>query len=282
MKLYVLSFCLILVLYDVESMEYTSRLKTISDCNSTDTNEIEWSQFEDVAIVSLDETSIISRLVVSSEELCITSCVKNTSCVAVQLKTRIDGRCKCLLLSYAPSTGKVRNQTGIKLLYKGKRSVDNIDTDVSTQCDGLEDCYPLLVDGNVFVIIADKHYSNKLEARNACLNMNTPTGEFDLAILDTWAKITAVQDFMSTIPEPNDLWLYVGGEAGIGVEDPANKWTRTGAAIDQDLWYGPEPNVATEHCVMITKNFNGLLGTPCSGQIYDGIDSNVLCEYFPD
>ena len=44
--------------------------------------------------------------------------------------------------------------------------------------------------------------------------MPTSMGEFDLAILDTWSKITAVKAFMSTIPNV-DLWVYTGGEAHV-------------------------------------------------------------------
>ncbi len=161
---------------------------------------MEWSLFEDVTVVALDEKSIISNLAVSFEGLCIKSCDTNSLCMAVQVNTTVDGSIMCKLLFYAPSNGKVRNQTGITLLFKGERNVYKIDTDVYTQCDGLEDCYPLLVDGNVFIIIADKHYSNKTEARNNCLDVHTPTGEFDLAIMDSWTKITAMKAFMSTIP----------------------------------------------------------------------------------
>ncbi len=58
----------------------------------------------------------------------------------------------------------------------------NIDTDVSTQCDGLTHCSTLVVDGNVYLTIIDRHY-DILEARNACLSMPTTSGGFDLATL---------------------------------------------------------------------------------------------------
>ncbi len=281
MKLFGISIYLLLSLGCVESMDRTSGFKTLSDCSSVNRNEMEWSQFHDVAVITIDETSIISHLVVSSEEFCIASCHSNASCVAVQVNSTTDGSIKCQLLSYTPSTGKVRNETGTKLLFKGRRSVYNIDRDVNSQCDGFTDCYTLVVGGNVYLAMTDKHYANKSEARNACLNMPTSSGEFDLAILDSWAKITAVKSFISTIPDPTDVFLYTGGEAGLGVNDTANKWTRTGVPIDQTLWFSGEPNWAHEHCVMIAEIYNGLIDTPCSGDL-GGHDINTLCEYFPE
>ncbi len=120
------------------------------------------------------------------------------------------------------------------------------------------------MEGNVYLTITDRHYHDILEARNACLSMPTTSGGFDLAILDTWSKITAVQTFTSTLttPSASDVWLYIGGEAGLGVSDAANKWSRTGMTIDPNLWafsVVQEPNGPDEHCVIITETYNGLL-----------------------
>ncbi len=269
------------------SMEYTSRF-TVSDCSSTNENETDWSQFDDVAIVTLDDSSVLSQLEVSTEDLCITSCYVIESCVAIQVNTTTDGMVICTLLSYTPSIGKVGNQTGIKLLFKGDRRVYNIDTDVSTQCDGFTDCSTLVVEGNVYLAITDRHYGDISEAKDACLSMPTKNGGFDLAILDTSSKITVVKTFISTLASPpgSDVWLYIGGEAGVGISDPANKWSRTGTAIDPNLWGymtvgNPNPNSADQDCVMITNAYIGLLDVRCNHGP-DPVKLNTLCEYFPD
>ena len=282
MEIYLANICLIVGLHYVKTMDYTLTFKTLSDCSISYRNTTEWSQFDDIGVVSLDKTSIISHLTVSSEEFCIAACHANTSCVAVQVNTTSDGSVVCHLLSYTPFIGKVRNQTGVKLLLKGKRSVYNIDSDVSTQCNGLPGCATLIVDGNVYLTMTNGHFSSKSEARIACLNMSTPNGEFDLAITDSWSKISAVQSFLETLTTATAAWTYTGGEAGLGVNDTANKWTRTGEAIAPDLWAGAEPNLAHEHCVMVTESFNGLIDTGCDGQPTSGQDAYTLCEYFPD
>ncbi len=263
-------------------MEYTAQFMTLSDCTSADRNATKWAQFEDIALVTLDEASVISQLTVASEGFCIAACHADSSCVAVQVNTTSDDMVMCQLLSNTPSLGKVRNQTGVKLLFKGRRSVYNIDTDVSTQCDGLTGCSTLIVNGNVYLTLTSQHYNSKLDARNACLNMPAINGQFDLAIVDNWPKITAVQSFLSTLPIGSNVWAYTGGEAGYGVNDPANKWNRTGTAIDPTLWYTGEPNEALEECVMITENYHGLIDTGCDGHPTGGQDANTLCEYFPN
>ncbi len=266
-------------------MDYTSRFKTVSNCSTTNINEIEWSQFDNVAIVAMDDASIISQVEVSTEDFCIASCHRTESCVAIQVNTTTDGMVMCKLLSYTTSIGKVRNQTGIKLLFKGSRKLYNIDTDVSRQCDGFTECSTLIVDGNVYLTMADKHYNSRTEAEDACRSMPTPNGEFDLAIIDTASKIDAVKTFITALPRTH-VWLYTGGESGVGVNHAANKWTRTGEAIDPDLWNSvgvQEPNNADEHCVMITKTYNGLIDTGCSGEpVGAGHEINTLCEFFPD
>ncbi len=284
MKLLVMyGFCVSVIRYGVESMEYSSQFTTISDCNTSNENETEWSQFDNVSVVALDDASIISQVEVSSGDFCIASCHKTGSCVAVQVNKTQDDITVCQLLSYAPSTGKVRNQTGMKLFFKGNRKVYNIDTDVSTQCDGFTDCSTLIVEDNVYLTMTDRHYNSKQEARDACLNMPTPNGEFDLAIVDSWTKINAVKAHISTLPIPSDVWLYTGGECGVGVNDPANKWTRTGVNIAHDLWGPAEPGLASEQCVMITEPHNGLIDTGCSGEPGGaGQQINVLCEFFPN
>ncbi len=131
---------LLLSLFYTEAMEHTSEFKTLSDCRSGNRTILEWSEFDDVAVVVLDESSVISQVKLASEEFCIALCHGNRSCAAVQVNTTTDNNAICQLLSYMPSIGKVRNQMDVKLLLKGKRSVYNIDTDVSTQCDGLTHC----------------------------------------------------------------------------------------------------------------------------------------------
>ena len=268
------------------SMEYTSRFKTLSDCSSANRNETDWSQFEDVTIVALDHTSVILQVEVSTEEFCIASCHSINFCVAIQVNTTIGNEALCRLLSYTPSIGKVRNQTGTKLFFKGNKKVYNIDTDVSTQCNGLADCSTLLMDGNVYLTMTDRHYDSQSEARNTCLSMQTPNGEFDLAIMDSASKIDAVRALITALPISTNVWLYTGGEAGSHVNDPLNKWTRTGADIDPSLWKTQdviEPNLASEHCVMVNEQWWGLFDTTCDGEPGGpGQEINTLCEFFPD
>ncbi len=150
-------------------------------------------------------------------------------------------------------------------------------------CDGLPGCNSLQVDGHLFVVLADRHYDNKSDARKACLDLDTPTGEFDLAIVDTWPQLTALKAFISSLPMSNDIWLYTGGESGFPNDDPANKWTRTGAAITQNLWNDGEPDNANEMCVVISETYTGLFDAYCSGRpLGPGQDVNTLCEYFSD
>ncbi len=80
-------------------------------------------------------------------------------------------------------------------------------------------------------------------------------------------------------------WWFTGGEAGYagGVNDPANKWTRTGAPIATGVWLTYEPNGEFEDCVMVTTSHAGLVDTDCSDPSNDpAIDSNPLCQYFPN
>ncbi len=260
-------------------MHRSSTFKTISECSSANWNKTDWSQFENTTFVSLNQASRISNLVVTSEKFCIISCHKDTLCFAIHVDITSYGSVQCQLLSHSPYIGKVKNQTGSRLLLKGRQNVYNIDTDGNTQCDGIPGCYSLVFDGNVYVIMTGRYFADKTDARNACLSMPTSTGEFDLAILDTMEKISAVKVFMSTVPHPGDLWLYIGAEAGVGVDDPANKWIRSGSAIANDLWAATEPNLPDEQCVMVAEIYNGLMDVPCT---YFGKDINTLCQYFCD
>ncbi len=260
-------------------MHCSSAFKTISGCSIGNRNATEWSQFVNITFVNLNKTALISNVVVANEKFCIISCHENEACFIIHVRTTPDDSVQCELLSNMSCIGKVKNQTGVKLVFKAKRSVYNIDTDGISQCNGITGCYSLVLGGNVYVIMADRLYSDKMDAGNACLNMPTSTGKFDLAILDTVEKITAVKAFMSTVPNSGDIWLYIGGEAGVGVDDPANKWTRTGSAIARDLWAASEPNWHQEQCVMVTEVHDGLIDVPCT---YFGKDVNTLCQYFCD
>ncbi len=97
-----------------------------------------------------------------------------------------------------------------------------------------------------------------------------------------------MRTFISTLTTPSgsDVWLYIGGEAGHGVSDPANKWSRTGMAIDSNLWgstsSGQQPNGPAEHCVVISEAYNGLLDIGCQRAPTASVVLNTLCEYFPD
>ncbi len=276
MKVYavIISLCFIIRVDYIASQEYTS-LFTICDCSLPNQSGTDWSLFEDIAATNMDGSSLILGLVGFSEEFCIISCQENELCVAVQVNITRGGGISCQLLSFTPSMGKVRNQTGNKLLLKGRKTLE--------VCDGLLGCNSLEVDGHLFVVLADRHYDKISDARSICRSMHTLTGEFDLAIVDTWSKITTLRAFLSGLPNLNDIWLYIGGEAGLGVSDPTNKWTRTGVAITQTLWYWGEPNSPHEMCVLITETYNGLVDSLCTGR-HNGPakDINTLCEYFPD
>ncbi len=269
----VITVCLICLSCHVESTKYSSVFRTISHCSSTNRTETDWSQFDDIAVTIISQSSIISNLVVSHEESCITSCQEIALCITIQVNTTMSGG----TLSLVPSTVNVMNQTGSKLLLKVMKNFYKVEE----ACDKMLGCHSLLFDGNVYFIMIDRHYTNKLDARRACLEMSNAAGEFGLAILDTWDKITAVQSYLSALPINNDIWLYIGGEApGMGAEDPGNIWTRTGATIAGTLWYGIEPNSVGEQCLVITNDKEGLMDAQCSGQI-NGLDVYTLCEYFP-
>ncbi len=170
--------------------------------------------------------------------------------------------------------GKVRNQTDSKLLLKGRNTLE--------VCEGLLDWYSLQVDGHLFIVLADRHYDNISDSRKACLDLPTLSGEFDLAIVDSWLEIGELRAFLSSLPGSKDIWLYIGGESGFPKADPANKWTQTKAVIAQNLWYDGEPDNPDELCVVIAETLNGLLDAHCSGRpVGPGQDVNTLCEYFP-
>ena len=275
MKVYavIISLCFIIQVDYIAPQEYTS-LFTICDCSLQNQSGTDWSLFDEIAVANMNEYSVISSLVGFNEDFCIVSCQENVMCKAVQVNITEGDGSWCKLLSFTPSMGKVRNQTGSKLLLKGRNTL--------VVCDGLLGCYSLQVDGHLYVILADRHYDNIFDARNTCLDMPTLTGEFDLAIMDTWPKIMALRAFLSGLPNSNDIRLYIGGEAGLEVSDPTNKWTRTGVAITQTLWYWGEPNSPHEMCVLITETYNGLVDSLCTGR-HNGPakDINTLCEYFP-
>ncbi len=91
---------------------------TISDCRSGNRTKLEWSQFGNVSVASINESRVISQLQLPSEKFCIVAYHTDTSCVAVQVNSTADGDVICKFLSYTPS---VKNQTGVKLLLKGKK-----------------------------------------------------------------------------------------------------------------------------------------------------------------
>ncbi len=273
----VVSLCFMITVDYITPLKYTLLL-SVCDCSLPNQSETDWSLFDDTAVTNMDGSSVILHLVGFSEEFCIISCQENVLCEAVQVHVTAGDGIWCHLLSYATSMWEVKIVTDSKVLLKGRNTLDI--------CDGFFRCYSLQFGGYLFVVRAERHYDNVSDARNTCLDMPTLTGEFDLAIVDTWLKITALRGFLSGLPSSNDIWLYTGGEAGLGVSDPANKWTRTGAAIDSALWAYhsiQEPNSLGEHCVMITESYNGLIDTRCSGEPGGaGQEISTLCQYFPE
>ncbi len=55
-----------------------------------------------------------------------------------------------------------------------------------------------IVDIDTYLVVKN-NYDNKADALDACRNGFAPTGEFDLAILDTTDKIATLRSFLSTV-----------------------------------------------------------------------------------
>ncbi len=59
-----------------------------------------------------------------------------------------------------------------------------------------------IVDSSTYLVVKN-NYDNKADALSACRNGFAPAGEFDLAILDTLDKISALRTFMSSLVPGN-------------------------------------------------------------------------------
>ncbi len=95
--------CFMYSFHFVKITECSSLFKTISYCSSTNRNETYWSEFDDIAVTIISQSSVISTLVVSHEELCIMSCQKNILCLAIQVNKPTGGGISCQLISFTPS-----------------------------------------------------------------------------------------------------------------------------------------------------------------------------------
>ncbi len=87
----IIVLCFIYSFHFVKTTKYSSLFKTISNCNSTNRNETYWSQFDDIAVTIISESSVISSLVASQEEFCIKLCQENVLCLAIQVNEPTGG-----------------------------------------------------------------------------------------------------------------------------------------------------------------------------------------------
>ena len=55
-----------------------------------------------------------------------------------------------------------------------------------------------MIEDNLYLVVKDQHYT-KSEARDMCGDIPAPSGEFDLAIVDTVTKFALVRAFLTTI-----------------------------------------------------------------------------------